>query len=135
MTSMTKTDSIKGLTVEENRRLKFVDFYNKDGLCLGDFEIVDGDIYEVRNPLWLSDTFIFCYKHFDDVFLAGDVDATLYIKVNANNKIEEIGTDFVNRFNSSIKKEDIKEASEIHKVIFSAIGDEYWLKTYKRENP
>ena len=42
-------------------------------------------IFEIPNPLWLSDTFIF-----SEIKNIG----SCYIKVNYRNKIEEIGIDF-----------------------------------------
>ena len=90
-------------------------------------------IYEVDNPCWLSDTFIFYKRHYEDVFLIGDCDLILYIKINRSGKIEEIGNNFAERFHFDryeevLKRSDVKEACDSHKELFALIGDEYWLR-------
>ena len=45
-------------------------------------------IYEIANPYWLSDTFVFSKKRMNGMELV------CYIKVNHDDKIEEIGCDF-----------------------------------------
>lgn len=81
-------------------------------------------IYEIHNPLFLSDIFVF-----------GEIEGIgmCYIKVNYHNKIEEIGIDIQARMNKTI--EDIlkssKKAAKIRRHIFNSIGIEYWLKTQK----
>jgi hypothetical protein len=95
-------------------------------------------VYEVSNPYWLADTFIFSKKHFETVFW-GEIDLICYIKVNLYNKIEEIGCDFEKRFrfdfekyNNVLARKDVSEASRKHKMRFDAIGNEYWLSLYNR---
>lgn len=107
-------------------------FYENHPTCEGDI-IVEDEIYEVKNPYWLSDTFVFCKKHYDDVFLVGEVDSVFYIKVNYCNQVEEIGTDFESRFSCDyhhlLERKDVKKATNLHKIMFTLIGSEYWLKT------
>ena len=124
--------------IQENEQLKNGDiqntvaFYNKHPCCDGGIVITKAEIYEVNNPFWLSDTFVFCKKHYNDVFLVGEVDLVCYIKVNAHNQIEEIGTNFERRFrqdlNAILKRDDVKQSTNLHAIMFTLIGDEYWLK-------
>lgn len=86
-------------------------------------------MYEIPNPLWLSDTFIF-----DKVENIG----FCYVKVNCKNKIEEIGTDFSSRFHHKpiediINSKDCREASKLHRSIFNRIGVQYWHKINKQK--
>ena len=80
------------------------------------------EVYEIPNPFWLSDIFIF--KEHKEL-------GTIYVKVNCHNKIEEIGLDIENRMHN-MKLEDIKSsqyckpATILHKSILNRIGDEYW---------
>ena len=62
-------------------------------------------IYEIHNPLFLSDIFVF-----------GEIESIgmCYIKVNHHNKIEEIGIDIQERMNKTI--EDILKSSKITSV-------------------
>lgn len=72
------------------------------------------EIYEIRNPIWLADTFVF-----------GKVDDKIcFIKVNYRDKIEELGKDFVERFHNvpfeEIKElEGCKDASVKHRRMFN----------------
>ena len=80
------------------------------------------EIWSIRNPMWLADTFVFAYHN--------DFKCYVYIKVNFENKIEEVGIDLERRmhgvkFENMLSKE---KASELHKSIFNCIGDEYWHK-------
>ena len=118
---------------KEQTKQEIISFYDEDQYCLGDFDITDLDIYEVNNPYFLSDTFIFCKKHYDNVFLAGECDLVLYIKINNRLQIEEIGNDFAKRFHYEnydelLQRKDVRKAEPIHRTLFSLIGDEYWLK-------
>lgn len=130
----------KSCIVYEEERLKdggtqrMVSFYDNYPCCEGSVVIKD-EIYEVENPYWLSDTFVFCKKHYNDVFLVGEVDLVCYIKVNAHNQIEEIGVNFERRFgqdlNAILKRGDVKQSTNLHAIMFTLIGDEYWLKLFR----
>lgn len=78
--------------------------------------------YAIQNPYWLGDTFVFR----KDAELG-----SVYVKLNYENKIEEIGIDISKRMHSLkideiIKSERCKKASETQKTILESIGDEYW---------
>ena len=130
----------KSCIVYEEERLKdggtqrLVSFYDNHPCCDGDVVIKD-EIYEVENPYWMSDTFVFCKRHYNDVFLVGELDLVCYIKVNAHNQIEEIGIDFERRFrqdlNAILKRDDVKQSTNLHAIMFTLIGDEYWLKLFR----
>lgn len=81
------------------------------------------EIYEIPNPFWLSDIFIFMEHK--------KLKRTVYVKVNCHNKIEEIGLDIEKRMHY-IPLEDIKTnkycipATKLHKSILNRIGNEYW---------
>ena len=113
------------VTLEKDRlsakEIEIVSFYDENHICHGDIDISVLDIYEVQNPYFLADTFVFCKKE----------DSILYIKVNDLNQIEEIGNDFERRFHFSnydalLQRKDVKPATALHKIIFSIIGNEYW---------
>lgn len=79
-------------------------------------------IFEIPNPFWLSDTFIF--SEIEDIGFC-------YIKVNYRNKIEEIGIDFSGRFHHRAIEDIINDkncikASKPHRSIFNRIDMEYW---------
>ena len=82
-------------------------------------------IYIVKNPMWLADTFIFSYME--------DFGSYVYVKVNSNNRIEEIGINLEVRMHNT-KFEDMNktEASRLHKSIFNRIGTEYWWSVYNQ---
>jgi hypothetical protein len=71
-------------------------------------------IYEIPNPFWLADKFIF-----------SEVNGNLcYIKVNHVDKIEEVGKDFVKRFhytqfNEILNMKTCREASKKHEKMFN----------------
>lgn len=113
---------------------RLVSFYDNHPCCDGDV-VIEDEIYEVKNPCWLSDTFVFCKRHYNDVFLVGELDLVCYIKVNAHNQIEEIGCDFERRFsqdfNAILKRDDVKRSTNLHAIMFTLIGDEYWLKLFR----
>ena len=113
---------------------RLVSFYDNHPRCDGDV-VIEDEIYEVENPYWLSDTFVFCKRHYNDVFLVGELDLLCYIKVNANNQIEEIGCDFERRFgqdlNVILKRDDVKWSTNLHAIMFKIIGDEYWMKLFR----
>lgn len=104
-------------------------YYDEDGSCLGDFDITNEDIYEVENPFFLSDIFVFQKKHFRH-YIVGDIDTICFIKLNHANKIEEIGFDFSSRFHLK-KDKKYKKATPLHKIPFLLIGDEMWLNVRK----
>lgn len=106
-------------------------YYDEDGYCLGDFDITNENIYEVENPYFLSDTFVFQKKRFKH-FIDGDIETVCFIKLNRQNKIEEIGFDFSSRFNLEEGKQ-YKKAEQLHKIPFLLIGDEMWLNARKEE--
>lgn len=130
----------KSCIVYEEERLKdgytqrLVSFYDNYPCCEGDVVVKD-EIYEVENPYWLSDTFVFCKRHYNDVFLVGELDLVCYIKVNVHNQIEEIDCDFERRFgqdlNAILKRDDVKQSTNLHTIMFTLIGDEYWLKLFR----
>lgn len=80
-------------------------------------------IYAVANPMWYADTFIFSYFEYLGCYV--------YVKINHNNKIEEIGIDIEVRMHNT-RVEDMKkrEATRLQKSIFNRIGHEYWCKLY-----
>jgi len=106
-------------------------YYDEDGACFGDFDITNEDIYEVENPLFHSDIFVFQKKHFNH-FIYGDIDTVCFIKLNHMNKIEEIGFDFSSRFNLE-KDKTYKQATPLHKIPFLLISDEMWLNARKED--
>ena len=114
-----------------------ISFYEKYPVCDGDIDITKNEIYEIKNPSFLSDTFVFCKKHYDNVFLVGEVNSVCYIKINHQNQIDEIGSNFESRFHCKyeelLKNKNVKKASNLHTIMFSLIGDEYWCSTYKKE--
>lgn len=81
-------------------------------------------IYAMRNPSFLSDTFVF--KNIKDVWGCGPVNKWFYIKLNSSNKIEEIGVNIENRIMQPLKIELLKEADATQKRIFNSIGTEFW---------
>ncbi len=111
---------------------KLVAFYDAYPICDGDLDITNNDILEFTNPYWLSDTFVFCKKSFNNIT------TTCYIKVNVSNQVEEIGPNLEERFGRDytvlLKRADTKKATNLHKILFSVISDEYWLKLYRAKN-
>lgn len=86
------------------------------------------EIYEVANPRWLADTFVFQKKQ------NGEQVLICYIKVNHHNKIEEIGPCFDERFHFLIEdyplvlnRKDVQIATPAHRRRFISIDDEYWF--------
>lgn len=79
-----------------------------------------GDIFEIRNPCWYADIFIFNTER-------------KYISVNCRNKIESIGTDIEERFEHTfgtfdniLKHSSCKIATKRHKRMLKMIDDEYF---------
>ena len=89
------------------------------------------DIYEVNNPYFLSDVFVFQRKRFKSFFY-GEIESICYMKLNARNQIEEIGFDFSKRFHLEWGKE-YKKATPLHKATFRRFSDAYWIKHYDPE--
>lgn len=86
------------------------------------------EIYEIENPFWLSDIFIFGYI---------DKVGYCYVKVNYQDKIEEIGINISKRMhNQSIANILLKapKATINHQSIFSMFGNQYWLSLFKKRN-
>lgn len=82
-------------------------------------------IYAVANPMWYADTFIFSYMK--------DLGCYAYVKVNSDNKIEDIGIELGKRMhNTRFEDKDKTEASRLHKSIFNRISEEYWWKIYNQ---
>lgn len=86
--------------------------------------------YAIPNPFWYADTFVF-REYNDDI-------NTIYVKINHENKIEEIGTDISSRMHGKeleaiISDKDCKEATRLQKSILNRIGDEYWYKIQNRK--
>ena len=106
-------------------------YYDDDGTCFSDFDITNEDIYEVENPCFLSDIFVFQKKRFNH-FIYGDIETICFIKLNDRNKIEEIGFDFSSRFHLE-KDKTYKKATALHKIPFLLIGDEMWLNARKED--
>lgn len=117
--------------VKYNEYRDILSYYDVDGTCFGDFDITDENVYEVENPNFLSDVFVFQKKHFNH-FIDGDIDTVCFIKLNHMNKIEEMGFDFSSRFHLE-KDKTYKKATPLHKIPFLLISDEMWLNTRKEE--
>lgn len=81
-------------------------------------------IYEINNPFFLSDIFVF--GEIEDI-------GPCYVKLNCRNQIEEIGVDIQKRMRRSI--EDImnraKQTTKLRRHIFTSISIEYWVKIQK----
>lgn len=84
------------------------------------------NIYEIDNPCFLTDTFIF------GEILFQRRSFHCFVKVNCYNKVEEIGTKMEERLfgNWTIDKiiEKSREATKLHKSIFKRFDTEYWYK-------
>ena len=75
-------------------------------------------IFQTLNPMWLADTFVF--KEHKDL-------GTVYIKVNHQGKIEEIGVNIRKRMHmpdDAVLNAEPATKSNIRKL--NLIGDEYW---------
>lgn len=112
--------------VKPNVYQDILSYYDEDGVCFGDFDITNEDICEVENPFFPSDIFVFQKKHFKH-WIFGDIDTICFIKLNHENKIEEMGFDFSSRFRLYEKDGVYKKATPLHKIPFLLIGDEMWL--------
>lgn len=87
-------------------------------------------IYQLRNPFWLADTYVFSKMEFDlSLYEKGKVTTYPYVKVNPRNKIEETGSDIRNVFpqykiDSIIEKSSI--ANKSHSLVYKVIDMQYW---------
>lgn len=98
------------------------------------------EIYEVNNPRWLADTFVFSRKKYK-IFTGEQLSLICYIKVNHYNKIEEIGSCFEERFQFKtenyplvLNREDVRVATSAHRKRFNSIGSEYWIGLWNSKN-
>lgn len=84
-----------------------------------------GKIYEMRNPCFLADVFVFTKIEDEDYSLDGK---TIFVKVNSENKIEEIGKCIEGRVHLSwqvlSEKSDI--ASKAHIQSLKKIDMQYF---------
>lgn len=85
-------------------------------------------VFQIENPMWLSDIFVFMEFQFEkDKHVQ-----TVYVKINHLNKIEEIGIDIVSRlhlqctFEDFMKSERITKATRLQFSIINRIDKEYW---------
>lgn len=81
-------------------------------------------VKQIVNPLWCSDTFVF--KEHKEL-------GTVYINVNYEGKIEEIGIDIHRRMHY---RDDLiakaEDASKTNARKLNSIGDEYWWSVHNR---
>ena len=84
-------------------------------------------IYEIDNPCFLADTFVFTKIIDRDYRLYGE---TIFVKVNSSNKIEEIGRCIEERIFGDIKYEELlkkaKLASKKHIASLKKIDMEFY---------
>ena len=86
--------------------------------------------YCVPNPFFLSDRFVFAHH---------ETFGTVYIKLNYDDKVEEIGIDITKRMHNTslvgIKMlRGYREANEIESFIIEHIGEEYWYHINNKMN-
>lgn len=133
--------SDSGILLEEygNKEQLIMAFYNEYPTCDCEVDITGEKIFEAQNPYWLADTFVFCKKHYTNVFSTDNLDIIVYIKVNYQHRIEEIGTNFESRvgqdYESILSRKDVSEATNLHKMLISMIDNEYWLSLYRIQHP
>ena len=92
-------------------------------------------IYQLRNPYWLADFYVFSEIEVDlSIYDKGTVTAYPYIKVNPRNKIEQIGADIRSLFQGiavgTAVDEIIKSspiANKAHRSAYETIDMEYWV--------
>ena len=86
-----------------------------------------GAIYEMDNPCFLADTFVFTKIIDRDYRLYGE---TIFVKVNSSNKIEEIGKCIEERIFGDIEYDELikksKLASEKHIASLKKIDMEFY---------
>ena len=80
-------------------------------------------VYEIDNPCFLADTFVF--EEIKEGFLNGK---TIYVKVNCENRIEEIGIGIEDRLHNSLEKiiKESDKASIKHIRSLRKIDHEYF---------
>ena len=87
-------------------------------------------IYQLRNPFWLADHYVFSKMEFDlSLYDKGKVITYPYIKVNPRNKIEETGSDIRNVFPGYQIDEIIEKSSIANKtrsLVYKVIDMQYW---------
>lgn len=87
-------------------------------------------IYQIRNPFWLADTFLFSKIEIDFTnYDKGSVTSYPYIKVNPRNKIEEIGSDIRTRIGGGNIESIIGKsfvANKAHSSVYKTIDMQYW---------
>lgn len=87
-------------------------------------------IYQLRNPFWLADFYVFSETEVDlCLYDKGTVTAYPYIKVNPRNKIEETGADIRSVFHGTAIDEIIKKSSianKAHRSAYETIDMAYW---------
>ena len=83
------------------------------------------NVYEIDNPCFLADTFIFRKVKDKESRLCNK---TIFVKVNSDNKIEEIGLCIEGRLTESFDKlvSKSKIASKKHKHVFRTIDHEFF---------
>lgn len=75
--------------------------------------------------MWYADTFVFSYFE--------EFGSYVYVKINHNNKIEEIGINLeVRMHNTRFEDMDKQEATRLQKSIFNRIDEEYWWHIYNQ---
>lgn len=80
-------------------------------------------VYEIDNPCFLADTFVF--EEIKEGYLNGK---TIYVKVNCENRIEEIGIGIEERLHTPLEKviEKSEKASNKHIRSLRKIDLEYY---------
>lgn len=92
-------------------------------------ERTEEDIYEVNNPYFLSDVFVFQKKRLD-IFNRGEIESVCYIKLNYENRIEMIGFNDPTARTLLKSTKEYQKATPLHKKMFLLIDDELWRKIY-----
>lgn len=95
-------------------------------------------VYVIANPTFLSDQFIF--KKLKYKTITGNINGYFYVKVNCDNKVEEIGFDLKRRLSAGCRNvimKDVlkvaKEANDEQANIFNVFADDFWIGVYRRE--
>ena len=83
------------------------------------------EAFQINNPLWFSDTFVFMKYDFDGHM------STVYVKLNNMNKIEEIGIDIISRLHVKSMEDMMSigpytKATRLQYSIINRFGEEYW---------
>jgi hypothetical protein len=91
--------------------------------------------FQISNPCFLSDTFIFKEKTFK---IDGKKEvSTVYITVNRDGKIEGIRTMLEKRLYRDLSvlmdSSNLKEASKRDAMLLDSIGDEMWYGKYRED--